>query len=219
MKTIFKSTLLLAAAGLSLLTTSCKDDNESNPTLTQPTEFVLNQPAINGNIDLARSAVMTLTWSQPTPYNNFNAPVVPTYWIEVSTTGSFTKIFDADAEDNTGADYFALDETYGSGKNVEVNTETLNRALVQFCAWEESAVPDLQKLYIRVKSAIRDARRGRVELTARCVGAAPMKHAGTARKVPVGLFPPPLSGAAPQRPPRLKGGGQRAPRKTDSGLR
>ena len=157
MKTIFKSTLLLAAAGLSLLTTSCKDDNESNPTLTQPTEFVLNQPAINGNIDLARSAVMTLTWSQPTPYNNFNAPVVPTYWIEVSTTGSFTKIFDADAEDNTGADYFALDETYGSGKNVEVNTETLNRALVQFCAWEESAVPDLQKLYIRVKSAIRDA--------------------------------------------------------------
>ena len=157
MKTIFKSTLLLAAAGLSLLTTSCKDDNESNPTLTQPTEFVLNQPAINGNIDLARSAVMTLTWSQPTPYNNFNAPVVPTYWIEVSTTGSFTKIFNADAEDNTGADYFALDETYGSGKNVEVNTETLNRALVQFCAWEESAVPDLQKLYIRVKSAIRDA--------------------------------------------------------------
>lgn len=156
MKTIFKSTLLLAVAGLSLLT-SCKDDNESNPTLTQPTEFVLNQPAINGNLDLERSITFTLTWSQPTPYNDFNAPVVPTYWVEVSPSGSFTKAFDENAEDNTGADYITLDETYSSGKNVEISTETLDRALMQLFVWEETNVPSLLPIQIRVKSAIRDA--------------------------------------------------------------
>lgn len=156
MKTIFKSTLLLAVAGLSLLT-SCKDDNDSNPTLTQPTEFVLNQPAINGNLDLERSITFTLTWSQPTPYNDFNAPVVPTYWVEVSPSGSFTKAFDENAEDNTGADYITLDETYSSGKNVEISTETLDRALMQFFVWEETNVPSLLPIQIRVKSAIRDA--------------------------------------------------------------
>ena len=117
MKTIFKSTILLAAVGLSLFT-SCKDDNESNPTLTQPTTFVLNEPAITGNIDLEKTPSVDLTWSQPTPYNNFNTPVVPTYTVQVSPTGSFNNAFDANLEDNSGADFFTLDETYTSGKNV-----------------------------------------------------------------------------------------------------
>ena len=66
MKTIFKSTILLAAAGLFVLT-SCEDDNESNPTLTQPTTFVLNNPVITGNVDLQKSQTVALTWSQPRP--------------------------------------------------------------------------------------------------------------------------------------------------------
>ena len=67
MKTIFKSTILLAVAGLSLFT-SCKDDNDSNPTLTQPTTFVLNELSVTGNIDLEKTTEpITLTWSQPTP--------------------------------------------------------------------------------------------------------------------------------------------------------
>ena len=126
MKTIFKPTILMVALGL-VAFTSCEDDNDSNPTLTQPTEFVLNQPAINGTIDLDHSASFTLTWSQPTPYNDFNAPVVPTYTIQVSPTGSFNKAFDENAEDNTGADFFNINETYSNGKNVEVNTQNLNR--------------------------------------------------------------------------------------------
>ena len=32
--------------------TACEDDNDSNPTIAQPTKFVLNEPAIVGNIDL-----------------------------------------------------------------------------------------------------------------------------------------------------------------------
>lgn len=157
MKTIFKSTILLAVAGLSLFT-SCKDDNDSNPTLTQPTTFVLNEVSVTGNIDLEKTtAPIILTWSQPTPYNNFNAPVVPTYWVEMSPTGQFTKAFDANAEDNTGADYFVLDETFSSGKNVEVNAQNLNRSLLQLLGWTESTVPSVQKVSIRVKAAVRDA--------------------------------------------------------------
>ena len=156
MKTIFKSTVLLTM-GLAAVLTSCKDDNESNPTLTQPTQFVLNNPAVNGNIDLEKSKTVTLTWSQPTPYNDFNTPVVPTYTVEMSPTGSFTKAFDANAEDNTGADYFSLDETYSSGLEVVVNTETVNRSLLQLCGWTEATTPALQDVAIRVKSAIRDA--------------------------------------------------------------
>ena len=156
MKTIFKSTLLLTALGLTFLT-SCKDDNESNPTIAQPTQFVLNEIAVKGNVDLEKSSTVTLTWSQPTPYNNFNAAMVPTYTVEVSATGSYTKAFDANAEDNTGADFFALDETFNSGANVEVNTQSLNRSLEQICGWTETTVPALQDVYFRVKSVIKDA--------------------------------------------------------------
>ena len=156
MKAIFKSTILMAAAGL-VLFTSCKDDNESNPTITQPTTFVLNQPAINGNIDLEKSQSVTLTWSQPTPYTNFNAPVVPTYTVQVSPTGSYNKAFDANAEDNTGADFFNIEETFSNGQNVEINTQTLNRSLEELCGWTESTIPSLQQVSFRVKSAVRDA--------------------------------------------------------------
>lgn len=156
MKTIFKSTILLAAVGLSLFT-SCKDDNESNPTLTQPTQFVLNEIAEQGNIDLEKSESVTLTWSQPTPYNNFNAPVIPTYTIEVSPTGQFTQAYDPNAEDNTGADYFVFDETFSSGRNTQVSANILNRSLQQLCGWTETTVPATQQVFFRVESVIRDA--------------------------------------------------------------
>ena len=156
MKTIFKSTLLLTALGLTFLT-SCKDDNESNPTIAQPQQFVLNEIAVKGNVDLEKSSTVTLTWSQPTPYNNFNAAMVPTYTVEVSPTGSYTKAYDANAEDNSGADFFALDETFNSGAGVEVNTQLLNRSLLQLCGWTETTVPSLQDVYFRIKSVIKDA--------------------------------------------------------------
>ena len=137
--------------------TACEDDNDSNPTIAQPTKFVLNEPAITGNIDLEKTATIALTWSQPTPYTNFNTPVVPTYWVEMSPTGNFTKAFDPNAEDNSGADYFAFDETYSNGMNVELNSQTLNRNLLQLLGWTESTTPATQPVSVRVKSALRDA--------------------------------------------------------------
>ncbi len=155
MKTIFKSTLILAMGAL--VFASCEDDNDSNPTIAQPTAFVLNEPAITGNIDLEKTSTIVLTWSQPTPYNDFNAPVVPTYWVEISPTGQFTKAFDANAEDNNGADYFQLDETFNSGKSVEINALSINRTLIQMLGWTETTTPAILPLSIRVKSAVRDA--------------------------------------------------------------
>lgn len=156
MKTIFKSTILLAVASLSLFT-SCKDDRDSNPTVAQPTTFVLNNIDMAGNVDLEKSTTVTLTWSQPTPYNNFNAPVVPTYWVEMSPTGEFTQAFDINADDNSGADYFVLDETFSNGKGAEINTQTVNRSMLQILGWTEATVPATQPLFVRVKSALRDA--------------------------------------------------------------
>ena len=146
----------MAAAGLVLLT-GCKDDNESNPTIAQPSQFVLNEPAVKDNVDLQKSSKVALTWSQPTPYNNFNAPMVPTYTIQVSPSGNFNQAFNADLEDNTGADFFELAETYSNGQNAEISTETLNRSLEELMGWEESTVPAKQQIAVRVKSAIRDA--------------------------------------------------------------
>lgn len=158
MKRIYRNAMLAIMAVAALSFTGCKDDNESNPTLTQPTQFVLNSPAITGNVDLQRTKTVSLTWSQPREYNNFDAPVVPTYWVQISPTGSFNKEFDANAEENTGADYFTINETYSSGQNVELNTETINRNLLQLLGWEnDEQVPANLDINIRVKAAIRDA--------------------------------------------------------------
>ena len=100
--------MLLAGA---LALTSCSDDRDSNPTLTQPTTFVLNNPAVgDAAVDLAQSKGIELSWSQPTEYTTGNAAVVATYTIELSADGSFTKKYDDNAEEggNEGADYIAL---------------------------------------------------------------------------------------------------------------
>ena len=67
--------------------TACDDDNESNPTLVQPTEFSLFQPAVgSANVDLEKSQTVQLTWTIPT-FTDFGAPVVPTYVVQVTPTG------------------------------------------------------------------------------------------------------------------------------------
>lgn len=79
MKKILKSALLLMM-GLVMLA-SCEDDRDDNPTITTPTEFVLNTPAIAGNtIDLANSSAIVLTCSQP----NYGFPAETKYSVQVS---------------------------------------------------------------------------------------------------------------------------------------
>ncbi len=140
-----------------LATTSCKDDNESNPTLTQPTKFVLNTPVVGeNNVDLLTTKSIDLTWSQPTSYTDFNAPVIPTYYVQLSTAGTFEKAFDESAEDNSGADYIQMSETYASGHATLLGTD-IAKAMQQLNEWSSDAVPALQKISIRIKSVVRDA--------------------------------------------------------------
>ena len=111
-----KKTLLLGTmlVGMASLFTACEDDRDSNPTLIQPQEFVLNTPAyINQTIVLENTASLPLTWSQP-QYTADNAPVNVTYEIQVSNNGKF-EVSTADVEaDETGelvADYEVLPNT------------------------------------------------------------------------------------------------------------
>ena len=97
--------------GIISLFASCSDDNDSNPTLIQPTEFKLNTPEYaNGFIDLEKSKELNFTWSQP-KYTADNAPLNVTYEIQVSPKNSFTVSTDEAAADESGekvADYDIL---------------------------------------------------------------------------------------------------------------
>lgn len=85
MKKIYKSLLFALVAAVPFLT-SCKDDNDSNPTLSIPNSFVLNTPefAANNLYDLPGSSV-TLTTTQP-DYGGWPAAVI--YAVQVSLDGS-----------------------------------------------------------------------------------------------------------------------------------
>ena len=79
MKKIFNSLLLAMVAALPMLT-SCSDDNGSNPTVTQPTEFIINaSPLADQYIQLSADNMVNLTWSQP----NYGFNALATYQIQV----------------------------------------------------------------------------------------------------------------------------------------
>ena len=156
-KTLALCPVYCAIAAVLTAVTSCKDDNDSNPTLTQPTSFVLNAPVVGtGNVDMAATGTIDLTWSQPTPYTNFNAPVIPTYYVQLSTAGTFNKAYDDAAEDNTGADYVQLAETYSTGA-ASLLASDVAKAMQQLNDWTAETVPAEQKLTVRVKSVVRNA--------------------------------------------------------------
>jgi len=155
MKKLFSNTILMAIGMLALY--SCSEDRDSNPTITQPTSFVLNTPSVsNGTVDLSKSSAIDLTWSQPTPYTNLNAPVIPTYTVQISATNSFNTAYKADAEDNSSADYISLDETYNVGE-ASISAESIDKALMQLTGWSEITTPSTADVSIRLKAAVQDA--------------------------------------------------------------
>ena len=137
--------------------TACSDDNDSNPTLIQPTEFKLFQPAVGAaNVDLEQSSKIQLTWTIPT-FTDFGAPVVPTYIVQISPTGQFTKEFDRDAKDNTGADFIALEQTFNSS-TADISAESIDQALQLLLGWSsENEVPAMLPVTFRAIASVRDA--------------------------------------------------------------
>ncbi len=145
MKKILFSTLLLLGGVCAF--TSCEDDNDSNPILTQPTEFVLNEPAIAAEVvDLAHSDAIKFSWSQP----NYGFPTTAAYYMQVSATGEFTHSIAEAEKDETGAtvaDYFE-----GNGVTVcstELPAADLAKILQQLCQYPEDNLPETQDVYVR----------------------------------------------------------------------
>ncbi len=143
--------------GIISLFASCSDDNDSNPTLIQPKEFVLNTPAYANEtiIDLEKSTGLELTWSQP-KYTADNAPINATYEVQVSPTNSFTVSTDEAAADESGEkvpDYAVLSNTTQKC-NISASAEEMDKALVKILKWTEENVPAEQEMYVRVNAYI-----------------------------------------------------------------
>ena len=142
--------------GIISLFASCSDDNDSNPTLIQPTKFKLNTPEyVNATIDLEQSTELSLSWSQP-KYTADNAPINVTYEIQVSPTNSFTVSTDEAAADESGEkvpDYAVLSNTTQRCA-ISASAEEVDKALVKILKWTEANVPAEQDAYVRVNAFI-----------------------------------------------------------------
>lgn len=154
---IFHSlTVFMAGCGLAATLTACSDDNDSNPSLIQPTGFTLNTPAyVNETVDLETTSELQLTWNQP-QYTADNAPLLVTYEIQVSPTNSFTVSTDQAAADESGAtvaDYAALARTTTKCIYTLVSAD-LAKALMQIKRWAVTEVPEVQTAFIRINAFI-----------------------------------------------------------------
>lgn len=130
------SSLLVGA----LLFSACESDMDDNPTLQEPTTFVLNTPAyVNGVYDLENSTTIELTCSQPD--YGYTAPT--TYTVEVATSQDFST-------------YEALSSTYTTAK-MEVAADELAVAATNLKVAEGSLEEDFPMelpLYIRLKASL-----------------------------------------------------------------
>ena len=154
MKKIFSYALMMIATMVAF--TSCESDQDSNPTLITPTEFTVNNPSVgDALVDLEKSTSVQLTWSQP-KFTTMNAPLSAQYQVQLSTTGNFTKQYDDEAEDNSAADFIAIDETSTSCK-VDVPTKDIAKCLQKLTRWEENAVPAEQKVSVRIRAFVANA--------------------------------------------------------------
>jgi len=155
MKTIFKSTILLAVVGLSLFT-SCKDDNDSNPVLGTPTTFALNTPAYSTvPVDLATSTEIPFTWSSP----DYGFPVEAEFQLEASIDGNFTVSVEQADADESGAtipNYVALPTIFTGGHGT-IPCSALAVALNKMGNWEEGMTPATQTMVVRASAKTKNA--------------------------------------------------------------
>lgn len=126
MKSIIKS--LLAPVGLLAVLpfmASCETDTDSNPTLQQPTTFVLNTPAYaeNNVYDLANAETVNLTTTQP----DYGFPIATNYQVQVSLDQAFTGVTTVEVPE--GISYETLADSYTQA-NMDVDATQLNNAIV-----------------------------------------------------------------------------------------
>lgn len=137
---------------IALVFTACEDDRDSNPTLVQPTGFVLNNPA-NTNVDLTRSESIHFTWTQP-DYGGWPAAV--DYQFEVSPTNDWSVSASEAALDDSGE----LKATYDPVRVIlascsgDLNAAELAKSLVRIHNWtEDSVIPEVMTIYLRLTAS------------------------------------------------------------------
>ncbi len=153
MKKIIKSALLLLCGVV--LFTACETDNDSNPTLLQPTTFTLNTPAYSSAlIDLSRATGIPFTWSQPA----YGFPVEAEYQLEASKDGNFTvNLKDVDEEHQTDANFISLAAYYNTPEGA-IDPVALNNALNQMNGWnEDNPAPESTTVYVRASATTKGA--------------------------------------------------------------
>lgn len=158
MKKLYKSLLFAVIATVPFLT-SCKDDNDSNPTLTFPESFVLNQPefAANNVYDIPAASYVNLTTSQP-DYGGWPAAV--TYAVQISLDGT--------SEDG----WKELSTTYTSTK-ISISGAELNAAVLElYRAAHEDADPEgVMPLFFRLRAFLADSGKNFGEVFSNAVSA------------------------------------------------
>lgn len=150
MKKIFQTALLLTLGVLTLA--SCKDDNGSNPTLTKPTKFVLNTPAVASiPIDLDESDSVRLTFSQP----DYGFPASVRYYVQIADNEAMTNFLEFKQ---------IYDRTI-----IGLPTKTIANMLTEYYVEQkgqtEADFPKRMPLYVRVRAIMSTANGNEIEST------------------------------------------------------
>lgn len=131
--------------------TSCEDDRDSNPTLKVPDSFVLNTPALAGNVyDLANSNGIELTCVQP----DFGYTAAVNYYPQVSLTDEWENVLDENGE-VVGNPKFVQLESYSTKAKMDVNPSDFNKAIMRMGGYAaEEDVPDNLDVYVRLNGIL-----------------------------------------------------------------
>lgn len=132
-------------AGL-LILTGCETDNDSNPTVQMPKDFVLNEPANASNpITLEQSEKLFFSVKEQPAYG-YTAAV--NYQLEVDLNNAWTE-----ATENTEASYITLEDVCTSVK-MEIGAIGFAKAIVKLNGWgAKEDVPEAAiEVYVRAKA-------------------------------------------------------------------
>ena len=150
MKKIFSFALMLM--GIATALTSCSDDRDSNPTIGQPTQFVVNaSPVASQYIQLSVDNKVNLTWSQP----DYGYNALATYQIQVGVKNGGSITWNT----KDGADKF-LETTY-TFCTADISGEEIAEAICEIdgVVDEDSYVDQgFREIAFRVKSSIQDSK-------------------------------------------------------------
>lgn len=150
MKKINYSLLLMMVVCMTFLT-ACKDDNGSNPIVTTPTTFVINDSPVAGQyIRLSEDNTVNLTWSQP----NYGFNAYATYQVQVGLVNGGNVIWN----EKDGAPKY-LETTYTICK-ADISGDEIAEALCSIDGFNDAdSYVDMgfREVALRIYSCIMDA--------------------------------------------------------------